>query len=593
MKWWGYFLAGMMISVFANGDLENVKDVPKANIKSSSSVNAANPFVAHLLEENTAFFKDIEKTLAGRPFLKIACSNVNDLCGKALKLVEKIYPEMSSILSLSLTSFMGGTQCPGEEGTSPVYILLFFYEKKVTPVFFFKASEESSLFKAVSSFKNETIDFIPCVPQESKKAIWWMAGEKSLLKVLKQKDSNVEFPFLTTPEKVETLLQVDFDATIVHAFADFMPWVAKQLFERMIKPELKHCRLSLDYLENDIVMDYELAFLPGSATATLVKKIYNKTSQVHYLEFASQECIKNLGFQDYEGQLDYLKVINGRLNAISKDVEAYKKQTKAVDEPLEVLEQLIAWWNIIYPLLTEVVGFCKDNLTGNFQSYANVQCTKDLHYEAIGFGLFEGKDLSNEKLVNSLKNFITQSLAERLKEAKKQELFGSEFIPVLSCVFNKNFQEYEGCYIQNIYWTIAGNNLDKKIPLYFAVCKNHLLYADNINDIMRLIERMNGIKTFTYVAMPECFEKTQIRISDFMPLLMKTSVVVDCAYSAKINPERFHISCKMPLWFNFELLKNFSNPLLPSSQKNAEMKATSIKHDEKSGMLDVKNQQSL
>ena len=101
---------------------------------------------------------------------------------------------------------------------------------------------------------------------------------------------------------------------------------------------------------------------------------------------------------------------------------------------------------------------------------------------------------------------------------------------------------------------------------------------------------MNGIKTFTYVAMPECFEKTQIRISDFMPLLMKTSVVVDCAYSAKINPERFHISCKMPLWFNFELLKNFSNPLLPSSQKSEEIKDDSIKNDEKPAVLDMKHQ---
>ena len=592
IRMWGYFLAGMMISVFANGDLENINEASKASIE-NLSVSTVNPYVAYLLEENTAFLKDIEKALADKPFLKITCSNINDLCSKVLKLVEKIYPEMSSILSLSLTSFIGGTQCPGEEGTSPVYIVLFFHEGQVSPVFFFKSSEESPLFKAVSSFKKDPIDFIKLPAKDAKQLAWWMCGEKALLKVLHQKDFNVQFPFLATAETIDSLLQVDFDGEIIHSFEDLMPFIGRQLFEVFIKPEFKHFRLSADYLENNIVMNYDIEFVPNSATSTLIKGMNSRIKQVRHLEFSSQECIKNLGFQDYESQLTYFNVLHTRLNDLSKMLEESKKQTKEVDESLEVVEQLIAWENIIYPLITELGNFCKDNLTGNFQSYADVQCSKDFHYETIGFGLFEGKDLSNEKLVNFLKNFITGSLTERLKEAIKQKLVGSDLIPALSCVFNKNLELYQDCYIQNIYWTIAGNNSDKKIPLYFAVCKNYLLYADNIDNIKRLIERINGIKTFTYVTMPDCFEKTQIRISDFIPLLTKEPINLDCVYQIKENPESINITCKMPLWFNFELLKNFSNPLLPSSQKSEEIKNDSVKAEEKPAVLDMNQQPSL
>lgn len=578
VKQWGYFLVVMMISVFGNGDPENVNEVQKTGVVSSKA-NPINPGIARLFDEN--FFKDIERVLGDKPFLKISCSNINDLCSKSLKLVEKIYPELSSILSLSLTSFIGGTQCRGEEGTLPIYILLFFHEKHVSPVFFFKSSQESNLFKAVSSFKKDPIDFVKLPSTDTKKLAWCVWGEKSLLQVLQQKDMNAQFPFLATKETINNLLQVDFDGEIIYPFVDLMPVIGKQFFETFIKSEFKHFKLCFDYLENDIVLNYDLEFVPNSATSTLLKGINNDAKQVRHLEFASQECVKNLGYQDYERQLTYFNTLHARLNSFSKGIEDNKKQTKMSDETLEIWEQLIAWENIIYPLIIDLGNFCKDNLTGNFQTYANVKSSKEFVYEAVGFGLFEGKDLSNDKFVDFLKSFITISLTEQLKQAIKQELFGSDLIPALSCVFKKNFEQHEGCYIQNIYWTIGGNDSDKKIPLYFAVCKNYLLYADNIDNIKRLIERINGIKTFTYVAMRDCFEKTQIRISDFMPFLMKDPVILNCVYRIKENPETINITCKMPLWFNFELLKNFSNPLLHSSQKSGEIEDTSIKSNNK------------
>lgn len=585
MNRWCCLLVGVTISVLANanGDLKNTNESQKAKI--------VDPCVSRLFDESQVLLKEVEKALENKPFLKISCSSVNDLCSKSLKLVEKFYPEISSILSLSLTSFMGGTQCQGEEGTSPLYILLFFHKEHVSPVVFFKSSEESNLFKAVSSFRKDPIDFVKVPSTDAKKLAWWMCGERPLLQTLQQKGAYAQFPFLTTTGCIESLLQVDFDGEIIHPFIDLTPFAVKLLLESFVKPEFKRFKLCFDYLENNVILNYDLEFVPNSATSTLIKGMNGKAKQVRHLEFSSQECVKNLGFQDYEDQLTYFNTLHTRLSGIGKAIEDNKNQTKTPDESLEMLKQLIAWENIIYPLIVELGNFCKDNLTGNFQSYANIKSSKEFIYEAIGFGLFEGKDLSNDKLVDFLKNFIAISLAERLKLAVKQGLLGSDLIQTLSCVFNKNFHQHEGCYIQNVYWTVGGNDSDKKIPLYFAVCKNYLLYADNIDNIKRLIERINGIKTFAYVAMSECFEKTQIRISDFMPFLMKDPVSLDCVYRVKENPETVNITCKMPLWFNFELLKNFSNPLLPSSQKSGQIRDSSIKHDEKPVMLDAKNQQ--
>ena len=51
VKQWGYFLVVMMISVFGNGDPENVNEVQKTGVVSSKA-NPINPGIARLFDEN-------------------------------------------------------------------------------------------------------------------------------------------------------------------------------------------------------------------------------------------------------------------------------------------------------------------------------------------------------------------------------------------------------------------------------------------------------------------------------------------------------------------------------------------------------------
>mgnify|MGYP004654974207 CR=1 FL=1 len=574
----GCFSIGMLISIFlANGDA--IKNTQKIK----NSLPPEDDYISQLFSNAKACLsKKLEKELNDKPFLKISCSNINNLFDKTLKFAEKLYPGMSSLLSISLTSFLGGTQYPGEEGTSPIHMVLFFHKCDISPILFLKLSEESPLFKALSRLKTETIDYVNLSPKENKKAIWWMFGEKTLLNLLQDtntnKDTNIneKFPFLNETNTIENLLQIDLDFSIINEFSADLPFIGKQFWDTLIKPEIKQIRLGLDYIDNNIITNCEIEYFPNSSSATLFKGIHDKSKQIHCLDLTSHECIQNFVFQDFSGMLTWLNTIHEKLNDVEKNITEHKKQNKNCDKYVEIAEEILKWWNALYPLFTEILNFCNDNLTGNFQSYANIKQPIKYHYETMGFGLFEGKAITNEILVNALKNFITISLPKQLKQITEQKLFGSEVIKSLSCVFNKNFQTHEGCPIQNIYWMINKDTSNKKVPLYFSVCKNHLLYADNIDSIKRLIERINSVKTFTYVARPECFEKTQIRLSDFIEIPVKMPVFLNYTYSAKVNPERLILTSHLPLWFNFETLKNFSNQLLPSQQKSEEIKKDSV-----------------
>ena len=334
----------------------------------------------------------------------------------------------------------------------------------------------------------------------------------------------------------------------------------KFFWDTFVISDIKRVEMGFDIVNKDLVIKNFVYPQKYSPLRSFVRSLGAKIKDVSFLNWPSREVIQELVFQNYSGLTNYVASLDSRIK-YSQNVADFCTQFKNV-------------WAIIYPLIKDVLAFCDENFTGNTQSYANLQ-SKDEIISSEGFGFFEGKGLKQEKVLSFMDKFA-EKLKLSLKELVDKKLFGWEVCKDISLNVKKSVDKHRNCDIDQIFWKGKGN--DAHCPIWFTVYKNYLLYADNVGNLKRLIERMEEIKTFSYLPKESgCFSRTKVNFASVMHTLKIPNskqipeLWVDITCILNEDKDVLVNTVKVPCFLDVFSLKT----ILPSVKENARKESIS------------------
>lgn len=452
---------------------------------------------------------DASKKLSNKmlPLMTIEAENLSKLCQKVTQIADKVFPDCASLVSLAITGFMGGLDCPGVDEKAPCYVVIFLSEGKIDPVFLFKSQTDCLLVKNLTANKSPD-DTLKTIPNGSNKICWQMYGNATLLKAL-DKDLRQVFPFIYQEKNSGMCLKFCLDFNIWNDIFQkvedkSVPWTfIKYCWDTFVIPDIKKVEMGFDV--TDKILETKMAITPReySALAFFIKSMVAKSKERKFLIWSSREMIQEQDFENYSG--------------LKNCVESLDRRIKYSRYESTFVEQFKNWWGIISPLLKEILAFCDENLTGNTQSYSDLQNSGDL-ISSKGFGFFEKKShLTRDVLLQFIEGIIAKGKTS-LKEAIDKKYFGSEFCKDISLNVKKSVEKHCNHDIDQVFW--KGNGTEAYYPIWFAIHKNYLLYADDISNLKRLIERMDEMKTPSYMALEgNTFSHAKIDLGSIIRLL--------------------------------------------------------------------------
>ncbi|MGX8717113.1 MAG: hypothetical protein ACSW8C_03945 [bacterium] len=448
--------------------------------------------------------KKINKAL---PLITIEGENLSKLCQKVTQLADKAFPDCASLVSLSVTGFMGGLSCPGVDEKAPCYAVMFLNEGKFETVFLFKSQTDCLLVKNLTANKSSE-DALKTIPNGDNKVCWQMYGNATLLKAL-DKDLRQVFPFIYQEKNPEMCLKFCLDFNLWNDIFQKVDdkseqWsFIKYYWDTFVIPDIKKVEVGFDFTDKSLETKLSIHPQEYSPLLAFVKTLDAKSKTVKFITWSSREMIQELDFRTYSGLKNYVEAVNMRIN-YSKPINTF-------------VEQFKNWWSIICPLVKDVLDFCDKNLTGNTQGYADLQNSNDL-VSSKGFGFFEGTShLDRDTVLRFVEEMNTKGKAS-LKEATDKKYFGSEFCKDISLNVKKSVEKHCNHDIDQIFW--KGNGAEAYYPIWFAIHKNYLLYADEINNLKRLIERMEEMKTPSYTSLESnAFSHMKIDLGAIIRLL--------------------------------------------------------------------------
>lgn len=461
-------------------------------LKSGEGNNSVKNSSTSILEEVGALSKidfpeiwtEVSKKIVGNPLplMTIEGKNLQKVCQKVTELVDKILPESASLISLAIMGFAGGLPCPGVDENAACYVVIFLHEGKIEPVFLFKALVDSLLVKNLNEVKNTRNILRTIQNDDLKKFCWQMYGNSELIKVL-DKDVKQFFPFIYASKPSEMCLKIslDFDNLneIFEKIENKKCAFFKFLWNMFFVPDIKKIEMSGDIEGKTLHAETRIYPQDSSSLSTFVKSLEAKNKDVHFLHWSSRETIQKCEFQDYLGVKNYIKSLDARMK--------YKHRVTEY-------AQFKNFWEIFYPFIEDILTFCSENLTGNTQSYADLQNSNGLG-SLKSFGFFETKKLNQTTFLGFMQGMV-KKVSAFFNAMIDKKCFCWEFCKDLSLNVKKSVEKHCGYGIDQIFWKTQMQ--EAYCPIWFTVCKNYLLYADNIDDLKRLIERMLEKKSMSY-----------------------------------------------------------------------------------------------
>lgn len=519
---------------------------------------------------------------ANSVLLKVSSSSLPNFINKSLKLLEKVCPEVSSMISLAATGFLGGAQCEGVDDKSPCHLLILKQQNDFCPVFFFKAVDECPLVKNLNlGLGSKTYKLVHPLPFDGKRPTWWIYGDNRCLDLICKNLKKMASFIYEDLTNISDFVCFEFSVDALEIFKPIVPRIVNLVYEAWFKNNFERWIYVLNFDDNEVVCQIDSILKASSPMMSCLKSIASKSSLRRCLNWNSEEMIKNIGFQDYDALKSLWEMLLKNL-----DESAWKQDvcTCVVYE----------WLQIISPLVVELLNFSDQNLSGNFQTYA------DLHSDSIffvtkGFGLFEGKSLTETSEKNLSKNFIcflekfVQICKQQINLAVSKKLFGSEYFSNVICHWDKDAVLHNNCSIQWI--SLGWGDGESKIqyPILLSVCKNYLLYADNLVDMKRLIDRMQDLKTFTYLTFPDFISKTTVRLRDVFDmcgLKINQPGYLESMYCVDGTKNQCRFITKIPLCIDLKALNSCLEFLISGLQTNVNKKNNSVpvndKNNEKS-----------
>ena len=117
-----------------------------------------------------------------------------------------------------------------------------------------------------------------------------------------------------------------------------------------------------------------------------------------------------------------------------------------------------------------------------------------------------------------------------------------------------------------------------------SVCKNYLLYADNLDDLKRLIDRLQELKTFTYLNFSGFVKKATVRLRDILPMIgfkVDPQNYFEATCSINSSNSELCLKTKLPLCIDFKAFSEYSNLLLKqnTSQETSKESAKTTQKD--------------
>ena len=501
--------------------------------------------------------KQLSKNLEVTPIVRAVFANLPTLCQKSLQICEKIYPEMTSLFSLAMTGFLGGVQCPGVDDKAPFFVAGFLHNGKMEMVSLFKAQPTSPLMKNLMANKQET-QIVKKISISNKKSTdWYLLGNKDLVEKIAG-CLRKSFPEIYEDDNgLKQPMTLEFNCAAIKEIVDFNVHcpIVNFLLNLLVVPNFENIALGVDIENNDIVLKTSVEAKNAGPLAFYLRSVKSKLNQMRIIKWDSQEAISDVGYYDFKASRAlFEEIINNIYSDTSKD---------------EAIVQLRNASKIIHSLLRKLLDFLGKNLTGSFQGYADFQ-GEGGRFSTKGFGFFEKTPLLTAELLTAFLKDFAQEINKAKKTFVEKKLCFYELLNVVSCEFKPSILQHNDCVIDKFYWKVAekeGYGL-----LYFTVCKNYLLYSDDIENLKRLIDRMKAINVFTYVAKCDWQEKIEIRLSNLFSLWgvnLNSADTIRMEHAINLPTNTFSITTRLPLGALSQLLKSFSNTMLPSKEGGA------------------------
>ena len=541
----------------------NTLSATKGSTAIKTSALASSDMTALSRVDFSKLLLEASKKLGNRPLplLTIEGESLPKLLQKVVQVADKMLPDCSAVLSLAITGFAGGVSCPGVDEKAGCYVVVFFNDGNVEPVFLFKAQQGCALVKSLEENKGTTNVLKSKPSNKSTQDIlkpepcWYVYGSAALVGIL---DNNLEqiFPFICEEKSSDTCLKIGLDFNlwnnIFQKIESKEVTFLKFLWDILVMPDIEKVGIGFDIVDKTLETTMFVcprAYRPLSAFA---KSLESKSKEIRFLNWSSREVVQELVFQDYSGLKNYVESLDSRI-----------KYNQSTEDFCSIFKNA---WALICPLIKDVLAFCAENFTGNAQSYADFQIQKDL-VSSKGFGFFEGVQLKRDTLLKFVDDF-SDKLKSSVKGLVDKKLFGWEIYKDLSLNIKRSVEKHHDCDIDQVFWKCNGN--EAYYPIWFAICKNYLLYADDISNLKRLIERMEEMKEPSYMPREEdCFSRAKM---DFISVLHTLGVELPKPISAL----SFEIACglkdgifvntiKVPGFLDIFSLKT----ILPSADENA------------------------
>lgn len=505
---------------------------------------------------------DVSKKLGNKPLvlLTIEGETLPKLLQKSIQIADKVVPDCSSLMSLAITGFAGGTACPGVDEKAGCYAILFFYAGNVEPVFLFKAQSDCVLVKNLEENKTPTVVLKAISNGTDKSCCWQLYGRDTLIKAL-DKDLQQVFPFINQEKNPDSGLKVILDVKLWNDIFQKMDnkevAFLKFLWDTFVASDVKRLEIGFDVV--DKTLETKMLIFPQeySALASFFKSSEAKIKDVKFLNWSSQELIQELAFHDYSGSKHYINSLSDRI-----------KFSQDTDDLCVLFKDI---WAIFYPLLDKILTFCDENLVGNTQGYADLQNSGNL-ISSKGFGFFQGKQLKRETVLTFIEDFSSK-LKSSINEAIDKKFPGWEVCKSITLGVKRSVDKHCDCDIDQVFWKGEGN--EAHCPIWFVVHKNYLLYADDINNLKRLIDRMEEMKEPSYLAMEaNCYSRMKMGLFSALPTLgipqpksiSELSAEITCSLATQTNTQEnaFVNTIKIPGFLDLFSLKT----ILPSSDEN-------------------------
>ncbi len=543
--------------------LESVKAYPiqgtRSDNSSNSVVTAPSPSTKISLDE---------------PIVSLSACSLPGLINGFLAFTDKFSPQMSGSLSMFILGLLGGSQCEGVDSTSPCYSQIFVRDNKIKPVLFFKAKKEASLVNFIkNSFGQESLQSFSCKDDNT---TWWIFSERDLLTEI-TKDLEKKAPFLYgTSEPVNNLLSINF---CTKTFEDILPFVHQNyrlIFNAFVKDNLERMVMNFDFSGENVHYEIQISAKPHGPAAAYFKSAKEKTTNSSFLNWDSQEAIQSQKVESYAALKAVIESYKGRM-----DKEAWGKDT--------IMHTIYQYCELVQPIASELLSIADKTLTGSQQGYASFDNQTTPYFQSRRFGFFErkldvkGNPVSFQEFFDYLGKLFNEKLPVLKQQIVNKKLFGYEFLDLIKCEWTKNIAKHRDCDIHGFTWRYhmdflesqddkaksePTQSLKMQYPILLCACKGYLIYADNMEDMKRTIERMLDTKIF--VTHPAAYlNEMTCRLHDIFALLqvkidLKHMLKLTC--SVKENSCCFHVNC--PVCFDLGTLAKIGTDMLLKQTRN-------------------------